>query len=89
MTQEQFLDGVSFKVIGKTDYKGASTFRYDGECILRETRSSIDEKIMYDAYHLNVKKIGRVGFEGFVYVMNKKVNIKHKFEELIVFPLGV
>lgn len=85
MTKEQFLSGVSFKVVSKSDYKGASTFRYDGECILRETRSSIDEKIMYNAYHLNIKKIGRLGFEGFTYVMNKKVNIKHKFEELVEF----
>ena len=89
MTKEQFENGVSFKVAGKGDYKGASTFKYDGECILRETRSSIDEKMMYNAYHLNIKKIGRLGFEGFTYVMNKKVNIKHKFEELIIFPLGV
>jgi len=85
MTQEQFLDGVSFKVSGKVDYKGASTFRYDGECIMRETRSSVDEKVLYDAYHLNVKKIGRVGFEGFVFVMEKRVNVKHKFEELVEF----
>lgn len=89
MTKEQFLSGVSFKVVGKSDYKGASTFKYDGECILQETRSSIDEKIMYNAYHLNIKKIGRLGFEGFVFVMNKKVNIKHKFEELVEFEEGV
>ena len=89
MTKEQFLSGVSFKVISKVNYKGASTFKYDGECIMRETRSSIDEKVLYDAYHLNVKKIGRVGFEGFVFVMEKKVNVKHKFEELVEFEEGV
>jgi hypothetical protein len=85
MTKEQFLEGTSFKVISNVNYKGASTFKYDKECILRETRSSIDEKIMYNAYHLNIKKIGRLGFEGYVYVMNKKVNIKYKFEDLVVF----
>jgi hypothetical protein len=85
MTKEQFLDGTSFKVISNLDYKGSSTFRYDGECLMKETRSSIDEHIIYDSYHLNIKKIGRVGFEGFTYVMDKRVNIKYKFTDLISF----
>ena len=83
MTKEQFLNGTSFKVISNVDYKGASTFRYDGECIMRETRSSIDDQVIYSTYHLNIKKIGRIGFEGFTYVMNKRVSIKHKFTDLI------
>ncbi len=85
MTKEQFLNGTSFKVISNVDYKGAQTFKYDGDCLLKETRSSIDEQVIYSAYHLNIKKIGRIGFEGFTYVMNKRVNIKHKFTDLISF----
>jgi hypothetical protein len=87
MTKEQFLGGTSFKVISNVNYKGASTFRYDGECLMKETRSSIDEQVIYFAYHLNIKKIGRVGFEGFTYVMNKRVTIKHKFTDLEPFIL--
>lgn len=85
MTKEQFLNGTSFKVISNVDYKGASTFKYDGECLMKETRSSIDDQTIYSAYHLNIKKIGRIGFEGFTYVMNKRVNIKYKFTDLISF----
>jgi hypothetical protein len=84
MTKEQFMNGVPFKVASKVDYKGASTFKYD-ECIMKQVRSGEDNSILLEDYHLNVKKIGRLGFEGFVFVMNKKVNIKYKFEDLIVF----
>jgi hypothetical protein len=83
MTKEQFESGVSFKVKG-IDYKGAETFKYD-ECIMKESRSSIDDIVIYSRHHANVSKIGRVGFTGFTFVMNKKVTVKYKFEDLIVF----
>ena len=83
MTKEQFLSGVSFKVKG-IDYKGAETFKYD-DCIMKESRSSIDEKVMYSAHHANILKIGKTDFTGFTFVMNKKVTVKYKFEDLVVF----
>jgi len=83
MTKEQFLSGVSFKVKG-IDYKGAETFKYD-ECIMKESRSSLDERVLYSGHHANVSKIGRIGFTGFTFIMNKKVIVKYKFEDLIVF----
>ena len=85
MTKEQFLEGTSFKVISNVNYKGASTFRYDGECLMKQVRSGEDDRVILEDYHLNIKKIGRVGFEGFTYVMNKKVTIKHKFTDLEPF----
>jgi len=84
MTREQFMNGVSFKVAGKVDYKGASTFKYD-ECIMKQVRSGEDDRVLLEDYHLNVKKIGRLGFEGFVFVMEKRVNVRYRFEDLIVF----
>ena len=83
MTKEQFLSGVSFRVKGTT-YRGDGTFKYE-ECILKETRSSIDEKVLYTAYHCNIIRLGRLGFEGFVFIMNKKVLVKHKFEDLVIY----
>lgn len=83
MTREQFLSGVSFKVKGFT-YKGAETFYYD-ECIMKESRSSIDEEVIYKGHHANVIKIGRVGFTAFSFVLNKKVVVRYRFEDLVEF----
>ena len=83
MIREQFLSGVSFKVKGFT-YKGAETFYYD-ECIMKESRSSLDERVIYRGYHANVLKVGRVGFTAFSFVMNKKVVVKYRFEDLVEF----
>jgi hypothetical protein len=83
MTREQFLSGVSFRVKGVT-YKGARTFYYDG-CIMKQSRSTIDERVIYQDYHANVIKVGRVGFTAFSFVMNKKVVVKYRFEDLVEF----
>jgi hypothetical protein len=86
MTKEQFLSGVSFKVQGPT-YKGASTNYYNVESnyIGKQTRSSLDNSIVIDDYCCNILKIGKVGFEGFCFVMNKRVTVKYRFEDLVVF----
>jgi hypothetical protein len=83
MTREQFLSGVSFRVKGLT-YKGASTYKYD-ECIVQESRSSIDERVIITTHHCNVSKVGTKGFEGFTFVMNKMVKVKYRFEDLVQF----
>lgn len=90
MTREQFISGVTFKVQGPT-YKGANTFTYNakGNYMLKQSRSSIDEKIVFEDYACNVEKVGRVGFEGFAYVVGKKVNVKYKFSDLVEFKEGV
>jgi hypothetical protein len=84
MTREQFLSGVSFKVNGFNTYKGASTYKYD-ECIVEESRSSIDERVIITTHHCNVSKVGTKGFEGFTFVMNKMVKVKYRFEDLVQF----
>lgn len=88
MTAEQFLNGTSFTV-GAPRYKGAETFKYDnngtGGCIIRESRSSKDEKVLFISHECNIIKVGKIGFTGFSFVVKKKVNVKYKFEDLVVF----
>jgi hypothetical protein len=83
MTREQFLSGVSFKVKGLT-YKGAETFYYD-ERIMRESRSSVDDEVLFRSYHCNVSRIGRTGFTVFSFMLNKKVVVNYRFEDLVEF----
>ena len=83
MTREQFLSGVSFKVKGPS-YKGAETYYYD-ECIMKESRSSLDERVITKGHHANVIKVGRVGFTAFSFVMNKKVAVRYRFADLVEF----
>lgn len=86
MTREQFLNGTQFRV-GFFTYKGAETYSYNAKdnYMSKQVRSSIDEKIILDDYVCNVTKVGRLGFEGFVHVMRKKVVVKYKFEDLVIF----
>ncbi len=86
MTREQFLSGTPFKV-GFMTYKGANTFYYSNDpgCICKQSRSSIDERVVVDEYECNVLKIGKTGFTGFTHVMKKKVVVKYKFEDLVEF----
>lgn len=84
MTAEQFLNGTSFTV-GAPRYKGEETFKYKGGCIVRESRSSQTTAILFTSHECNIIKIGRTGFTGFDYVVGKRVNIKYRFEELVVF----
>lgn len=86
MTKEEFIAGTPFYV-GKRRYKGESTHYYDPSvgCISKQSRSSVDERVVLDDYACNVKRVGRLGFEGFTHVLGKQVNVKYKFEHLSVF----
>jgi hypothetical protein len=84
MTKEQFLSGTPFYIVGKS-YKGDSTYYFDKGHINKQTRSSIDERIVLNDYECNVIKIGRVGFTAFTYVLRKKVVVKYRFENLVEF----
>jgi hypothetical protein len=86
MTREQFISGTIFTV-GSLTYKGASTYSYnaDAGCIMRQSRSSINEKVVMEDYECNVPKITKTSFTGFTYVMKKKVVVKYKFEDLVEF----
>jgi len=84
MTREQFLNGTQFYV-GRKKYKGDSTYSYDVGSISRQSRSSVDERIVLDDYECNIIKTGRVGFVGFTFVLGKKVVVKYRFENLVEF----
>jgi len=84
MTREQFLNGASFRLVGRT-YKGDWTYRYEGESLVRESRSSVDERVLTYSHHNNVTKVGRVAVEGFTYIFNKKVKVKVRFEDMVEF----
>jgi hypothetical protein len=86
MTREQFLNGTMFTV-GQPTYKGASTYSYNESagCMMRQTRSSLDERIVMSEYECNLSKITRTGFEGFAFVLKKKVVVKYRFEDLVEF----
>lgn len=86
MTREQFLNGTMFTV-GLPTYKGTSTYSYSEKagCIKRQIRSSVDERIVMDEYECNVEEITKTGFEGFAFVMKKKVVVKYKFSDLVEF----
>ena len=86
MTKEQFLNGTQF-YIGGQSYKGACTYslNHNAECITKQSRSSIDERVVIDDYECNVSKIGRTGFIGFTFVMKKKVVVRYKFSDLVEF----
>ena len=84
MTKQEFLSGMYF-TIGAPTYKGAPTFKFDEGIIAKQTRSSIDCKVILDEYECNILKIGFKSFAGFTYVMGKRVNVKYRFEDLIPF----
>ena len=85
MTREQFISGAPFYIKRKA-YKGDSTYSYNSfGSISRQSRSSLDNRVVLDDYECNVTKTGRVGFEGFTYVMGKKVVVKVRFSDLVEF----
>ncbi len=88
MTKQEFLNGVSFKVKGFGNYKGGNTYKY-AECIVEESRSSIDDRVVLSSYHCNVLKIGSKSFSGVTFIMGKRVNIKYRFEDLIAYEENV
>ena len=84
MTREQFLNGAMF-TIGPRKYKGESTYSFGPGHITRQSRSSLDGRVVLDDYECNVDRVGRVSFTGFTYVMAKKVVVTYRFESLVEF----
>ena len=84
MTKEQFISGTPF-YIGTPSSKGDSTYMFEQGSITRQIRSSIDRRIILDTYECNVAKIGRVGFTGFSFTLNKRTVVKLKFADLVEF----
>jgi len=84
MTKEQFLDGTPFYIGGKK-YLGDSTYYFDGGHISRQSRSSIDDKIILNEYECNVVKMSRVSFTGFTFVLGKKTVVTVRFDNLVPY----
>jgi hypothetical protein len=90
MTKQEFLSGKCFK-IGAPTYKGANTYSYSGGggtghgCIMRQSRSSLDNRIVLNDYECNAPIVGSKSFTGFTYVLKKRVNVKYKFADLVEF----
>ena len=87
MTKEQFLSGVHFTL--GTARRGDSTYSYEGSAkvghISRQLRSVEDQRIILDDYECNISKLGRVGFTGVTFVMGKRVEVRHRFADLVEF----
>ena len=89
MTKAEFLSGKCF-TIGAPTYKGANTYSYfhgdrNNGCIMRQSRSSLDNRVVLNDYECNAPIVGSKSFTGFTYVLKKRVNVKYRFEDLIVF----
>jgi hypothetical protein len=84
MTKQEFLNGTLFTLKAVT-YKGESTYKFDEGIISKQSRSSVDNRVVLDDYECNISKLGTKTFSGFIFIMGKRVNVKYKFEDLIVY----
>jgi hypothetical protein len=83
MTKQEFLSGKLFRV---SNLRGNS-FQFvahegHSEGSIQRNIMSGDEIILFD-HEGNVSKIGSKTFEMYTFVMNKKVKLKYRFDELI------
>ena len=83
MTKEQFLNGVSFKLPNQL-LRGTSTYVFDGEKILQEFRRE-NGGLLFKDHEANIDKIGKVKFTAYTFVMDKRVEVEFRFEDLEVF----
>ena len=84
MTKDQFISGTPF-YINRKAYKGDCTYYFSDKSISRQSRSSIDERVVMDSYECNVIKVGRTQVTCFSYVLAKKVQVTLKFKDLVQF----
>lgn len=85
MTKQEFLNGKCFTIKTPKISNGESTYKFEEGIITKQSRSSVDGRVVLDDYECNISKIGTKGFEGFTYIFNKRVNVKFKYEDLIIF----
>jgi hypothetical protein len=80
MTRQDFIAGVEFTIKG-------SFFKLDKDLqsITKVFRSIDNSRVVMEDYHMNVTKVGKVGFEAFTYILGKEVVRKIRFEDLEVF----
>ena len=90
MTKQEFLSGKVFKLAKNT---GGNTFQYGSSpsegCkwnygyIQRNILSSDKKEVILTDYEANVSKIGSKTFTVCTYILDKKIQLKYRFDELI------
>jgi hypothetical protein len=79
MTKQEFIEGKTFgfpRIFGKYAYRGEES----GELGL-----GIMVNVGINLYEANVEKIGSKTFTAFTFVLNKKVTIKARYEDLTLY----
>lgn len=84
MTKEQFLNGVSFYLPDEMLRDEDTTYTYQEEMILKETRNAKGDVILR-RYEANVENIKTKFAEAYTYVLDKRVTVKLKFKDLIEY----
>ena len=80
MTKEDFIAGFEF-AMGLAFFK----LEQDQRSITKVYRSGDRSSVVMEDYHMNVEKIGKVGFEAYTFLLGKKIVRKIKFSELELF----
>lgn len=78
MTREDFIAGVEFEMNG-------NFFKREDNTITKVYRSSDRSRTVMEDYHMNLEKIGRVGFEAYTFLLGKRIVRKVRFRDLEVF----
>lgn len=84
MTKEQFLNGTSFYLPNEILRDEDTTYKYQEEMILKETRNRKGDVILR-RYEANAENIKTKFAEAYTYVLDKRVAVKLKFEDLIEY----
>ena len=78
MTREDFIAGVEFEMNG-------NFFKREDNTITKVYRSSDRSRTVMEDYHMNIEKIGRVGFEAYTFMLGKRIVRKVRFKDLEPF----
>ena len=78
MTRQDFITGVEFEMNG-------NFFKKEDNIITKVYRSQDRSRTIMEDYHMNITKVGKVGFECFTYLLGKKIVRKVRFDDLEVF----
>ena len=84
MTIEQFLNGTSFYLPNEILRDEDTTYKYQEEMILKETRNRKGDVILR-RYEANVGNIKNKFAEAYTYILDKRVAVKLKFEDLVEY----
>jgi len=80
MTREQFMEGAEFKLPFTT-----STFFMEVDSISRVYKTTdLTRNIMVD-YEANILKVGKKSFTAYRFILGKKIQVTHKFEDLALW----